>query len=132
MAARAASGEQDRRASLKPPAPRQPCLYGSQFAFGSLGALRGRRPAIGRLPRQPEDKAHGQRHGEQRGAAIGDEGQRHALGGEQADIHRHVDQGLQAEQHDQPGGRVANEAVRLLRCLGQAAQHDEGKQQRAR
>jgi len=85
--------------------------------------LAGHRPLAG----EPEQKAHGQRHGQQRGAAIGDKRQRHALGGEQADIDRHVDQGLQAEQHDEAGHGMADEAVGLLRGLGQAAQHDEGK-----
>ncbi len=55
-------------------------------------------------------------------------GKRHALGGEQPDIHRHVDQRLKAEQHDEAGHGVPDEAVGLLRGLGQAAQHDEGEQ----
>ena len=127
MAARAASGEQDGAGLQATCSVALPVRAAAAF-FLARGAARhatGHRP----FPRQAEDKAHGQRHGEKRGAAIGDEGQRHALGGEQSDIHRHVDQGLDAEQHDEPGGGVANEPVLLLRCLGQAAQHDESEQQ---
>ena len=66
MAARAASGEQDGagrsshllRGSFA--CPRAGGAFG--FARGAPRQASGHRP----FPRQPEDKAHGQRHGEQR------------------------------------------------------------------
>ena len=49
-----------------------------------------------------------------RGAAIGDERQRHALGRHQLQIDRHVDDRLEAEHDDQPGHGIAREVVVLL------------------
>ena len=62
-----------------------------------------------------------------RGAAIGNEGQRHALGRHQMQIDRHVDRALHAEQHDEPGRGEAAERILVARRHRQAAQHDEGE-----
>ena len=123
MSARASGGEKNGPCgqAVCPLAP-----AGFRLVFGPCAEFQ--LPRHGPLAGQPQRKAHGQRHGEQRGAAIRDERQGHALGREQADIHGHVDQSLQAEQHDEPRHRVPDEAVGLLRRLGQTTQHDEGEQ----
>ena len=110
-AAAAAVGDQDRRAGrgrgARGPAP-PPETYGRR--------CRRRRaddgPRAHEIPPGPKRRrderqqhAHGQRQSEQRGAAIADEGQRHALGRHQMQAGGHVDDRLQAEIGDQPRGR---------------------------
>ncbi len=67
----------------------------------------GRALQIRVAPREGEQKPHADRQRDHRGAAIADERQRHALGGRDADVHRHVDRRLRAELHGQARARVA-------------------------
>ncbi len=64
----------------------------------------------------------GRQHGR---AAIGDEGQRHALGRQQPDGDRDVDEGLQPEQHRQPRAGESHERLALVDQPGERAQRDE-------
>ena len=64
-----------------------------------------------------------------RGAAIGDEGQRHALGRDQVEIDRQIDGRLQAELDRQSARRHPREQIRLVAARRiERTQHDEGDQ----
>ncbi|KIU01127.1 hypothetical protein QU39_00315, partial [Staphylococcus aureus] len=73
-------------------------------------------------------EAHAERQRDQRGAAVGDEGERHALGRHQLRVHRHVDAGLQSEERGEPGDGESREGVVGAARQLQSAHHDEGEQ----
>jgi len=77
--------------------------------------------------RQRQHHPHAQGNGDHRRSAIAEEGQRHALGGEQVDGHTHVDNRLDAELRQHPGHRQYDEQVVFSAHAGQAAQHDKGE-----
>ena len=73
------------------------------------------------LARQSEQHAHAVGERDHRGAAIGDERQRHALGGHQMQVDRHVDGRLQAEQNRQARRRRSARTGPRCACAWRSA-----------
>ena len=105
MAAGSAGGQQDRAALA---------IYSAGTARGGTRVKPDLRALFRSLARQRQHHAHRDGDGDLRGAAIGDERQRHALGRHQLQVDRHVDDRLEAEHDDQAGHRIAREIVMLL------------------
>ena len=78
------------------------------------------------LARQGQQHAHGIGERNHRGAAIRDERQRHALGRNEMQVHRHVDGRLHAEQNGQASGGETREGVFAVHGARQRADHDKG------
>ena len=114
MAARAASGKNDGRS----------CDAARARSWDRRAS---REPDLRPLPRDGQREAHGQRHGEQRRAAIGDEGQGHALGGQQGHSHAHIDEGLHGRDHRKARARKLR---RKDRAHGGSAQQQPHREQR--
>ncbi len=83
---------------------------------------------VGAPPRQGQQHAERDRDRQHRRAARGDEGQRDALGRQQADVHAHVDQRLQPEHQREPLDGEPRRRIGLLRGLHQRTHDDEGEE----
>src|SRR5690606_13774881 len=62
-------------------------------------------------PAEGEQEPHAEGDRDHRRAAVGNKGQRHALLRHEAEIHRHVDDRLHTEEHDEPGRGETPERV---------------------
>ena len=82
---------------------------------------RARIAAPGRLRMTAIRKPDRQRERDERGAAVGNERQGHALGRHEVQIDGHVDRALDAKQHHQPGRRETAERILVARRQEQAA-----------
>ena len=97
-----------RRRGGSSPAIRVSAQAGARRRPASAGRERvATRARLGPPARQRQQQPHAEGDRDHRRAAIGDERQRHALGRHQVEIDRHVDDRLDAEEHDQAGGGEA-------------------------
>ena len=124
-----------------PPGPAPSASAGNMWPAGAAGGDQDRAghavqlgavAARGAAPGQRQQHAHADGQRQQRRAAIADERQRHALGRDQVEVDRHVDQRLQAELATRP---VA--ASWMKRSLLSLTRHrprriDEGEQRHER
>ena len=92
---------------------------------GSASTVRKTTSRARPLAHDGDHEAHAERQRDERGAAIGDEGQCHALGRHQVQIDRHIDRALDAEEHDEARPREAAEMILIARGDGKAAHDDE-------